>query len=397
MQRRLRIAVIAASFPPSLGGGVASAHHRLAELFEKHGHHVCRFAFLDDGASTQDIVRQSASQAWKSACRTSCSWLFRLLDNKGRAYQSADILESWPGARGLRRDLAAFAPDEIVLPDHGCPGLALGAPPTGARVTLIAHHNPMRFVNQAGLNPHSTLDAKLAVALENIGLRHVDRVVAPCRYMARCFTDTYRYSGPVEIIPNLIDATTLDGLPRADIRSSIGLAPSHPMIYIPSAGSRFKGSEQVPSLLEALAKSVAAPFGVFLSGAIPDMMRRRLPEGIPIFAPGSLSSSENLSCVKSCSLVVSPALIENFSMALLEAQLMGLPAAAFDIGGNAELIEQGVSGHLAPFMDVRTLAERAGDILSNPSHWSTERIAASCRLRFDPQLWIPRWLERDMA
>lgn len=388
----LRIAVLAASFPPTKGGGVASAHYQLAKLFRKTGAEVRLYSFLDDGVSSALNVRRDAPDYWKHVTRKICTGLFRLLDPSGRAYQTADILECWPGALKLRRELIAFDPQEIILPDHGCPGLALGAMPAKARVSLAAHHNPMRFVGQFGLNPHSRLDARLAVALENIALKHVHRVVAPCNYMADSFHKTYRFNGPVDVIPNLIDPDELDAITSYDPRPLMGLGPNDPLVYVPSAGSRFKGSALLTTLLARLKELAPRPFGVFLSGTVSETMKSELSRLLPVHAPGPLAVAENLSRVKSCDIALSPTLIENFSMALLEAQLLGLPVASFDVGGNAELIAAGRTGLLSPLGDTNRLAADAAALLEDVSAARRKEISALSRERFDPDRWLPQWL-----
>lgn len=377
-------------------GGIASAHHNLGRLLAKAGCEVRFLSFLDAGPPTDGIERRD-SPAWlRDSLRKTAKLVFRVIDPSGAAYQTADILESFAGAWALRRAIANFGPDHLILPDHGCPGLALGRAPSGCRVTLVSHHNPMRFVGDPFLNPHSKRDARLAVAIENWALRHVDRVVAPSRYMAEMFRATYAHSGPIEVIPNLIALEDLDAIPANDPRSNLGLGPDAPMLYIPSAGSRFKGREQAIRFVGEFVSRTPVPVGFFLSGALDDAWLasfRSAAQGLPIHAPGRLPPAENLALAKACSLAVSPTLIENFSMALLESQLLGLPVAAYAVGGNDELVEAGVTGLLVERGDSLGLAQAALDILA-PAKLDQyrERARQSARRRFDPARWLPRWL-----
>ena len=45
---------------------------------------------------------------------------------------------------------------------------------------------------------------------------------------------------------------------------------------------------------------------------------------------------------------------------------MGVPVVAFDTGGNREIISDGQSGWIVPYLDVEALVERAFQLLQNP-------------------------------
>jgi L-malate glycosyltransferase len=63
---------------------------------------------------------------------------------------------------------------------------------------------------------------------------------------------------------------------------------------------------------------------------------------------------------------VMSSIFEGFSVALLEAMLLGLPIIATDVGGNAEAIEDGVSGKVIPPRDINALEEAIYSLFSNP-------------------------------
>lgn len=58
---------------------------------------------------------------------------------------------------------------------------------------------------------------------------------------------------------------------------------------------------------------------------------------------------------------------EGFSNAILEAMGMGLPVVATRVGGNIEMVEDGVSGYLVSPGDDRSLGERLLSLAENPS------------------------------
>lgn len=64
---------------------------------------------------------------------------------------------------------------------------------------------------------------------------------------------------------------------------------------------------------------------------------------------------------------VLPSLAEGISNTVLEAMATGLPVIATDVGGNPELVDDGINGHLVPVNDHVALASVLGDLVENQS------------------------------
>ena len=354
-----RIAVVSDKFPPNWGGGVTSAHYHLTRILAKRGFRVGVFTVFDEsnGDGDAEIVRRSTPHPVVRFLRRANNFCFRFIDPGKAAYQVSDILIRAWGAFRLNQALARFDPEVVVFPDHGSPAFFVRTG-GGCRRILVAHHNPARFLDFPTIEALSARDIRFALSLENRTLRTIDKVICPSAHMKSVFAATHAFRGPIDVVPNVIDDDFLKGIEAHDPRPGMGLAPDAPLVYFPGGGNKFKGAGFVPGIVSGLADVVVGRLGVFISGAVgPDLAARLsgLSPKTVIHCPGPLSGPENLALVKACSFVVYPTLAENYSMALLEAALCGLPSVTFDVGGNREIVTDGINGFLVGAYEVGAL------------------------------------------
>jgi glycosyltransferase involved in cell wall biosynthesis len=362
-----KIAIVSSSCPPVSAGGVASSHYHLYRALTQKGFHVRLYTFEDYkvALNEKDVTRVGMPPGLVKVLRRLIGWYFRIVDPSRIAYHFADVaVSAWP-CMMLSSAIRDFQPDVLILPDHGCPGLFI-AKPKGCRTILISHHNPVRFLNNPLWGLHSERDASLTVTCENKVLRKVDVVVCPSQYMHEMFSKTYAYAGPVTVIPSMVDSAFIASISVNDIRASLGLREGSVLIYIPSAGSMYKGSRYVFEIMRRISASSSEDIGFYLSGCIDPSLTHELrfmPLNAKVYAPGHLNYRENLAIVKACSFGISPTLIENFSMALLEANFCGVPMVSFDVGGNADVVSNGRNGVLVPSLDIEALIKAACRLL----------------------------------
>jgi glycosyltransferase involved in cell wall biosynthesis len=248
--------------------------------------------------------------------------------------------------------------------------------PKDCRTILISHHNPARFLNNPLWGLHSEYDSRLTINCENKILRKVDAVVCPSDYMREMFKKTYKYSGPVTVIPNIVAAELIDSIPVHDIRANLGLQQDSLLIYMPSAGSAYKGARYVFEIIRRLSSYSPKEIGFYLSGGIGAPLEYELqfvPSNAKVYAPGHRNYRDNLAIVKACSFGVSPTLVESFGMAILEGNVCGLPMVSFDVGGNAEVVSNGKSGFLVPYLDIESLVAAACRLMDNKYRASIRR------------------------
>ena len=361
-----KIAILAPSAPPLGGGGVSSAHFNLYKILKRIGYDIYLITFGDEGDPTdeEEIVRFGSSPRLRWLINLGIYFYLKSKGSKKLAYQVSDILTLVPGALKVNRYLRVLKPDVVILPDHGAPGLFISK--RNCKLFLVSHHNPARFVGNPLVGDFCPIDARIAVNLEQRVLRKIDGVICPSEYMRKSFQSTFQFTESVAVIPNLVDAAFVASVPGADLRKQLDLDDAAPLIFIPSAGSRPKGARFVYEIVRRLTAAYGRPLGFYLSGAIENELQmelRHAPANARLFAPGHVNYGENLAYMKTCSFGVSPTLIENFSMAILEANYCRLPMVVFDVGGNREIVSPGENGFLAPYLDVEALIAAAVSLL----------------------------------
>jgi len=394
-----KIAIVAASAPPYSSGGVASAHYNLFRALRGKGLTVKLFTFFDNGISENrdgSIVRRGTSPRLVKAIYWLAQLPFRIIQPGKLAYQSAVIFRSSIGAFKMGRALAQFSPDIIVLSDHGAPGLFVKKG-EGQRFILISHHNPARFAKEPLLGDYSALDARLAIKLEELVLKKVDQVICPSRYISKWFHKTYSFDGPVKVLPNLIDLKLIDSIKPKDVRKEMSLPKESILIYLPSAGTRIKGSHFLLAIIDGLFKTTKDKIGLYIPGHVDEDMKNQLNADrrtASLYMPGQLNYKEHVAIVKACSFGITPAVMENFSMAILEATYSGVPMLAFRRGGNEDIIESSKNGYLFPAFKVKKMLEAANHLMSNGRiNALKKRTKTFTRKKFKSELILNQYLQ----
>jgi glycosyltransferase involved in cell wall biosynthesis len=204
---------------------------------------------------------------------------------------------------------------------------------------------------------------------------------------------------PVEVVPNGIEVERFHpGIPVPDWRERCGL-PSAPLV---TYFGRLTVDKGVHRYLDALADlSGREDFAGVIAGAGPEeeRVRERLRTDPRLAGRvryiGPVAEEEKASLLAQSELFVLPSTSDTSSIALLEAMACGAACLAFDVGGPAELIEDGVTGKLVPATGNGTLAHAISDLLASGTERDRLRHAAIEYVRREAS--IERTATRFMA
>jgi sugar transferase (PEP-CTERM/EpsH1 system associated) len=202
--------------------------------------------------------------------------------------------------------------------------------------------------------------------------RRVTRLIAVSRDLGRELVK--EWGVPAEqmtVIPNGVD---LEGFvhpgPVEGIREELGLAPEHRVIM--TVGG-LRPVKDYPTLIRAFARVHAARPEARLvivggergGGSQGELEALAGSQGVrdAVFFPGVRQDISRLLALSD--VYVNSSVFEGMSNTILEAMAASRPVVATDVGGNPELVRDGVSGYLVPPQDEAGLAGRLVELLAD--------------------------------
>jgi len=224
----------------------------------------------------------------------------------------------------------------------------------------------------------------------------VDRYVAVSRHLARYLVDRVGVaSDRITWISNGVDT---ERFKPAATRETGALPPgfvADDSIVIGSVG-RIQAVKDQATLVRAFAElSRSNPtlarrlrLAILGDGPLLEPLRALVKESgleAQAWLPGAVDDVARV--LRAFDIFVLPSLAEGISNTALEAMASGLPVLATEVGGNVEIVDDGVSGRLFNARDVQSLArliaQYAGDPQLRASHARGARCAAVDRFGID--------------
>jgi glycosyltransferase involved in cell wall biosynthesis len=216
--------------------------------------------------------------------------------------------------------------------------------------------------------------------------RRLERVVAVCRHVRDAIVATERFpAGRTSVILNGV-ADPPDEPSRLAARSAVatefGIDPARPLLL---AIGHLTAVKDHATLLDAVARlpEEPAPY-LIVAGDGPlrgELLARRAALGLEgrVAFPGYRNDVDRL--LRAADVLVMSSISEGLSIALVEAAARSVPIVATAVGGNDEVVVDGVTGRLVPPRDPAALAAALAAIALDRA--TGERLGRGGRARFE--------------
>ncbi|HKV98486.1 MAG TPA: glycosyltransferase [Vicinamibacterales bacterium] len=239
----------------------------------------------------------------------------------------------------------------------------------GAIAARLSGQRPKVIFTEHGRHFPDVVSTRRRLANRLLMDRLADHVNAVCAFSARSLSEVEGFSkGRIEVIPNGVD------LPRygritdiVSLRRHLGLDPSRRYI---TTVARFHPVKDHRTLLHAFSEVAAVRRDVDLllagDGALRETLEKlavelRVDQRVQFLGVrndvASLLAASDVFALTSVS--------EAASITLLEAMASGLPVVVTAVGGNPEIVRDGVDGLLAPRGDSHAIARALTRVLDD--------------------------------
>ena len=215
--------------------------------------------------------------------------------------------------------------------------------------------------------------------ITRFSIEESDRVTAISEYLRQVTEREFGIGRPVEVIPNFVNCDVFQPADGECRRKEFAPHEEKILVHL----SNFRPVKRVTDVVEIFGLvRREIPAKLLMIGDGPDrtvaewMVRERNLGRDTIFL-GKQSQVQDL--LTSADVLLLPSDLESFGLAALEGMACGVPAVCSKVGGLPEVITDGVEGYLVPPRDVKTMAARSLDILSDPER--RERMGRAARAR----------------
>jgi len=255
--------------------------------------------------------------------------------------------------------------------------------PRGLKIVTTLHGTDITIVGQD----------RSYLPITRFGIERSDAVTAVSEYLRDVTVDVFAPNRAIEVIPNFIDPERWKPSPEAGV---CRVVPEGRKVVLHVSNFRpVKRVLDVVEIFDRLQKRV--PAWLVMVGEGPDRtaaqeLCRQKGLSSRVTFLGNTPFLEAV--VPTADLYVLPSNSESFGLSALEAQACGIPVLGYAAGGLPEVVENGVTGHLAAVGDVESLAEAGASLLGDPARYAAMSTASRVRAAglFDAETIVGRYV-----
>ena len=219
--------------------------------------------------------------------------------------------------------------------------------------------------------------------ITRFSIEQSDGVTAISDYLRRVTLREFEIQRPVEVIPNFVNCDVFEPADSDSRRDEFARDDEKILVHL----SNFRPVKRVTDVVEIfhiVRKEMPAKLMMIGDGpertAAEWLVRDKQLTSDVIFLGKQNQVQELLNCAD---VLLLPSDLESFGLAALEGMACGVPAVCSKVGGVPEVFTDGVEGFLVPPRDVKTMAARALEILSDPA--KREKMGMAARRRASTQ------------
>ena len=131
--------------------------------------------------------------------------------------------------------------------------------------------------------------------------------------------------------------------------------PAKPVITTTSSGATYKGMDLVLKIANILKNEMHVDFEWNVYGNVDPQFFEKIAgvkhEDVNVHLKGVASAEQLREAMLRSTVYCQPSYVENSPNSIAEAQMLGLPSVATNVGGTASMVEDGKSGYLYPPTD----------------------------------------------
>jgi glycosyltransferase involved in cell wall biosynthesis len=203
-------------------------------------------------------------------------------------------------------------------------------------------------------------------------------IVAPSRWLSDCARQSQLFKRyRVEVIPYSLETESLFTPLEKPIAKQILGIPAETITLLFGAGTATEARKGFAELVQTIQVCLKEPrfrqlaadgkLEILCFGYPSELLSDLRDQGVSVRSFGAIDSDHRLSQIYAAAdLLVLPSLEDNLPNTMLEAMSCGTPVVAFAVGGILDLVEDRVTGRVAPLRDTQKLAEAILDCIFDP-------------------------------